>query len=197
MRTVAMLHDDDDDMLFADELLQDSSQESLIHAAQHLLTTDDDLVSRTTAPSSPPNVDLDGVYEDSSNCPPCPEPGHDAPAGSHDRDSETEVPQVRHGSGAYVDVQADHHKVEGPTIVENEEVIAKIERVFETVVDALLAERAGATIVLDACSSTSPDDELRPRSLSFPGKTAEEAWRFSTVHSFAERVSIADNVQLL
>lgn len=61
------------------------------------------------------------------------------------------------------------------------DVIAQIEAIFETVADALLNERADVTISLNAYS---PNNSVRasgrtPRtSFTFPGKTANEAWRF-------------------
>jgi hypothetical protein len=60
-------------------------------------------------------------------------------------------------------------------------VIMQIEAVFETVADALLNERADVTISLTSSSS----NELRDTSVrtpkavfTFPGKTANDAWRF-------------------
>jgi hypothetical protein len=60
-------------------------------------------------------------------------------------------------------------------------VITQIEAVFETVADALLNERADVTISLTSSSSNgSRDTSVRtPKSaFNFPGKTANDAWRF-------------------
>jgi hypothetical protein len=60
-------------------------------------------------------------------------------------------------------------------------VITQIEAVFEIVADALLNERADVTISLISISSNEPrDTSVRtPKSVfTFPGKTANDAWRF-------------------
>ncbi|KAK6004629.1 hypothetical protein QM012_008491 [Aureobasidium pullulans] len=64
------------------------------------------------------------------------------------------------------------------------DVIMRIEAVFETVADALLNERADVTISLTSeFSDTLQDSSVRVRKAiySFPGKTANDAWRFSVV----------------
>ena len=61
------------------------------------------------------------------------------------------------------------------------DVITRIEAVFETVADALLNERADITISLSSKSSdTLQDRSVRARTaiFTFPGKTANDAWRF-------------------
>lgn len=63
----------------------------------------------------------------------------------------------------------------------HQSVITQIEAVFETVADALLNERADVTISLTSSSSNeSRDTSVRtPKALfKFPGKTANDAWRF-------------------
>jgi hypothetical protein len=60
-------------------------------------------------------------------------------------------------------------------------VITQIEAVFETVADALLNERAGVTISLTSSSSNEFRDisARSPKAVfNFPGKTANDAWRF-------------------
>jgi hypothetical protein len=60
-------------------------------------------------------------------------------------------------------------------------VITQIEAVFETVADALLNERADVTISLASISSNEPRDisVKTPKAVfTFPGKTANDAWRF-------------------
>lgn len=60
-------------------------------------------------------------------------------------------------------------------------VITQIEAVFETVADALLNERADVTISLTSISSNEPRDisVKTPKAVfTFPGKTANDAWRF-------------------
>ena len=60
-------------------------------------------------------------------------------------------------------------------------VITQIEAVFETVADALLNERADVTISLTSLpSNESRDTSVRaPKAVfNFPGKTANDAWRF-------------------
>jgi len=60
-------------------------------------------------------------------------------------------------------------------------VITQIEAVFETIADALLNERADISISLTSFSpSISRDTSARvPKAVfSFPGKTANDAWRF-------------------
>lgn len=75
------------------------------------------------------------------------------------------------------------------------EVLAQIEAIFETITDALLAEASELCITLDAHRTRTPireDDRAsfsmgrgrgcgrgRNTTVRFPGKSAEEAWRFS------------------
>lgn len=63
----------------------------------------------------------------------------------------------------------------------HQSVIMQIEAVFETVADALLNERADVTISLNSSSShESRNTSARiPKAVfNFPGKTANDAWRF-------------------
>ncbi|KAH0337373.1 DNA topoisomerase IV, alpha subunit, partial [Aureobasidium melanogenum] len=81
------------------------------------------------------------------------------------------------------------------------DVLMRIEAVFETVADALLNERADVTISLTSESSdTLRDPFVRPRKtiLTFPGKTANDAWRFSVVIRILEIIhdSLSDGVIL-
>ncbi|KAG9951155.1 DNA topoisomerase IV, alpha subunit, partial [Aureobasidium melanogenum] len=81
------------------------------------------------------------------------------------------------------------------------DVLMRIEAVFETVADALLNERADVTISLTSESSdTLQDPFVRPRKLilTFPGKTANDAWRFSVVIRILEIIheSLMDDVIL-
>ena len=65
-------------------------------------------------------------------------------------------------------------------------VLEKIEAVFEGIADALINETEGVAIELKV-RATQPvktrsfEDEDKNRRIRFPGKTAEEAWRFSEV----------------
>ncbi|KAF1346064.1 hypothetical protein BDV97DRAFT_359668 [Delphinella strobiligena] len=66
--------------------------------------------------------------------------------------------------------------------------VAQIESVFEAIADDLLAERSELAITLTAHRQLNPSDGIensegtdrtRFTTVKFPGKTAEEAWRFS------------------
>ena len=65
-------------------------------------------------------------------------------------------------------------------------VLEKIEAVFEGIADALINETEGLAIELrvratQPAKTRSYEDEDKKRRIRFPGKTAEEAWRFSEV----------------
>ena len=66
--------------------------------------------------------------------------------------------------------------------------VAQIESVFENIADALLAERSELAITLTAHRQLDPSNSIgnpqrsgrtRSTTVNFPGKSAEEAWRFS------------------
>jgi meiotic recombination protein SPO11 len=60
-------------------------------------------------------------------------------------------------------------------------VIAQVEAVFETVADALLNERANVVVSLNVQSSDDTKSKSTKGSkatFTFPGKTANDAWRF-------------------
>ena len=57
-------------------------------------------------------------------------------------------------------------------------VITQIETVFETVADALLNERADVTISLISNEPRDPSARTPKAVFTFPGKTANDAWRF-------------------
>lgn len=64
---------------------------------------------------------------------------------------------------------------------EHQSVIMQIEAVFETVADALLNERADVTISLTSSSSNESrtiSARIPKAIFNFPGKTANDAWRF-------------------
>ncbi|CZT21575.1 uncharacterized protein RCC_07439 [Ramularia collo-cygni] len=66
----------------------------------------------------------------------------------------------------------------------NADVIDRIENVFEQIADAMLNERKQISITLKTRLRASTDirpDEDRMKRLSFPGKSADEAWRFAVV----------------
>lgn len=66
--------------------------------------------------------------------------------------------------------------------------LQRIESIFEEIADSLLSERREVTISfplhrkardgLDGPGSSSTEEPTQSRFISFPGKTAEEAWRF-------------------
>lgn len=71
--------------------------------------------------------------------------------------------------------------------------VAQIESVFEGIADALLAERSELAITLTAHRRLNPSDSLenpqqtdrtRSTTVKFPGKSAEEAWRFSQLRRY-------------
>lgn len=70
----------------------------------------------------------------------------------------------------------------------HDRAIAQIESVFEGIADALLAERSELAITLtahrqldsrDSIENPQQTDRTRFTTVKFPGKSAEEAWRFS------------------
>jgi meiotic recombination protein SPO11 len=85
-------------------------------------------------------------------------------------------PESSDGQNAFIPVGA---QLSRPN--KHSSVIARIEAVFETVADALLNERADVTISLTSPSGNeSRDTSVRtPKAVfTFPGKTANDAWRF-------------------
>lgn len=83
-----------------------------------------------------------------------------------------------------------------------ESVKAKLETVFERLADALLDETGHMSIILKTRRTKRPtqsslapvdrfqsQDPVLTRRVTFPGKTAEEAWRFSKLpHSMARDI---------
>lgn len=65
------------------------------------------------------------------------------------------------------------------SIPENSSVINKIEAVFEQMADDMLNERGELSILLETRRTRPQAVSSRDRKISFPGKTAGEAWRFS------------------
>ncbi|KAH0386392.1 DNA topoisomerase IV, alpha subunit, partial [Aureobasidium melanogenum] len=115
-------------------------------------------------------IDLDMLFHDGTE-----------PSGSQD---------TSHSDGPQLSRSSKHH-----------DVIMRIEAVFETVADALLNERAHVTISLTSVSSdTLQDPSVRPRKalFTFPGKTANDAWRFSVIIRLLEIIheSLSDRVIL-
>ncbi|KAH0004677.1 DNA topoisomerase IV, alpha subunit, partial [Aureobasidium melanogenum] len=115
-------------------------------------------------------IDLDMLFHDDTE-----------PSGSQD---------ASHSDGPQLSRLSKHH-----------DVIMRIEAVFETVADALLNERAHITISLTSVSSdTLQDPSVRPRKalFTFPGKTANDAWRFSVIIRLLEIIheSLSDHVIL-
>ncbi|KAG9692067.1 DNA topoisomerase IV, alpha subunit, partial [Aureobasidium melanogenum] len=115
-------------------------------------------------------VDVDMLFHDGTE-----------PSGSQD---------ASHSDGPQLSRLSKHH-----------DVIMRIEAVFETVADALLNERADVTISLTSESSdTLRGSSARPRKavFTFPGKTVNDAWRFSVIVRILEIIheSLLDNVIL-
>lgn len=85
------------------------------------------------------------------------------------------------------DVMADLHTSTAGVRSTQVKVIAEIESVFEGIADALLAERDEVAITLHArrtIHSENPEGlpqsgRSRNTTIAFPGKSAEEAWKFS------------------
>ncbi|UJO19527.1 uncharacterized protein CLAFUR5_06652 [Fulvia fulva] len=69
----------------------------------------------------------------------------------------------------------------------NAHAIAKIEAVFELMADAMLNDKNELSVTLKVRNSkaknqhTSPDIDDRTKRICFPGKTADEAWRFGEI----------------
>lgn len=63
------------------------------------------------------------------------------------------------------------------------DVIDKIEDVFEQMTDAMLNEKSEISITLKTRRRVATDEprEDRTKRLTFPGKTANEAWRFGEI----------------
>ena len=78
------------------------------------------------------------------------------------------------------------------------EVIAKIEDIFENITSSLLREDELTIPLRYKKSQSAILDELKAElsskltNVSFPAKTAQEAWRFSTQASTSPRFAIAD-----
>lgn len=67
-------------------------------------------------------------------------------------------------------------------------MIDKIENIFEQIADAMLSEKNEISITLKTRRRVLSDirsDEDRTKRLSFPGKSANEAWRFGE-HVFTD-----------
>lgn len=75
-------------------------------------------------------------------------------------------------------------------------VIAKIEDIFESMVDCLLGGRNELVISLKSRRTTKDSVTSDSRKISFPGKTQSEAWKFSLWYSSMGCMNSAYSLQL-
>jgi hypothetical protein len=76
------------------------------------------------------------------------------------------------------------------TAPENDHVLRSIEKIFEDIAANIIREETLTIPLSTPCKSRAsligaaadalPSASIRTRHISFPGKTAQEAWRFST-----------------
>lgn len=87
---------------------------------------------------------------------------------------------VRPASGEQV---VDLSIIPGEASVTRDHVLVQIESIFEQIADAILAEKDKLSITLTNAHRSSASDRTQPRwsqkTITFPGKTPKEAWRFS------------------
>lgn len=200
--SVKMDDEEFDDLLAGVDLLQDSSQESLTSSAANLEFCDDsDQDDRVeNCPTSPPSsVEVhDGMeskvehaHGRDTGMPELPSPDE---TGTGKDDLEQPL------SPEHLSKYAPHccaYKLQASlTSCGRNTVLEKIEEVFERIADALLDEKDDLAITLKTRVSranvptTSTSNSIlgpvttKSRRICFPGKTAEEAWRFSKMVTF-------------
>lgn len=159
--------DDDefDDLLAGVDSCPGSSQESLTHAAANLD------INITGPPSTAPN----SVHSQSESRPFIDDGAH--------------MQIYREPTRLPGEISSFSSKPEQPPTPPT--VAEKIERVFLNISDALATDVDQLCVVLRAKPSTA-GAQSRPRLISFPGKTAKEAWRFSRSIHLGIRLDSAD-----
>ncbi|KAK5137789.1 hypothetical protein LTR08_007361 [Meristemomyces frigidus] len=187
--------DDDDfeDLFDGGTLLEGSSQESLTDAAANLAFCDEEnTLARHTSPASSVDSERDSLHEeDTVNIVP-PVPGY----GQRRVD---EVELSRCALSPPVSTTDEPRSTE--ILASGACVVAKIERVFEQIADAMLSEEDEISVTLKRRTkpttasgnqpgrtvSNKPGD-TRLRRICYPGKSAEEAWRFTVVIRILELI---------
>lgn len=188
-----MSDDDFDDLLDGVDVLHDSSQESLTKAAANL-----DFVESDVQPALARSDGLLDVVKRNGR--------RAEEALTHHPDAETVLQYARpedqgrqrpsnltrfssNATRTSLDVltarSKDQPRLTGP----GPSVVQRIESVFEEIADSLLSEKDRLSITLKTRPKESTHQlvtsnrVVKERRICFPGKTAEEAWRFSTCDS--------------
>lgn len=87
----------------------------------------------------------------------------------------------------------------------HDRVVAQIESVFESIADAILAERNELSINLNAYREANPNESVgnqqtgraRSTTVTFPGRSPEEAWRFGqSVKTWSRLVTNSSKLSL-
>lgn len=188
-----MSDDDFDDLLDGVDVLHDSSQESLTNAAANLDFIESDVRPALARPDGLLDVaECNGRRaEEALTCLPDAETllQYDRPEDQRCQRpsslSRVSSDATRTSSDVLTAMSKDQPRLTGP----GPSVIQRIESVFEEIADSLLSEKDRLSITL----KTRPKESTHPlvtsnrvvkeRRICFPGKTAEEAWRFSTCDS--------------
>ncbi|ORY19119.1 Spo11/DNA topoisomerase VI subunit A [Clohesyomyces aquaticus] len=114
------------------------------------------------------------------------------------------------GESALDESLLENHPIEGPPIRKDRNwVLARIEGMLEEIVDGLLENRGQLAITLKSRSATAgqvmdssggrrPASTLKNKEVNFPGRTAQEAWRFTVLLRIIELVhgALANDVVL-
>ena len=203
---VAMEYDEDfDDLLAGVELLEDSSQESLTNAAADVdLYDDDNDCTMYGEGCSPPAQATGSLTSDelmnSWNFFDRPSLSQSPLPDSFKRTGDVRsVPVPLPQDVPNTTANAAHSVSSEAADRSSMSVINKIEAIFEEIADALLQEKNELTVTLlrrtqpQNVSATSPVELTNPsqsvvsKRIRFPGRTAEEAWRFSTPAALGRR----------
>lgn len=80
-------------------------------------------------------------------------------------------------------------------LIQKERVISSIESVFESMLDVLLNKEGSLTVFLKSRPCNASSTDTSGRVMRFPGKTAEDAWRFTVLVCILEIIheAIATN----
>ncbi|KAK3707623.1 endodeoxyribonuclease [Vermiconidia calcicola] len=195
-----MEYDEDfDDLLAGVELLEDSSQESLTNAAADVdLYDDDNDCTMYGEGCSPPAQATGSLTSDelmnSWNFFDRPSLSQSPLPDSFKRTGDVRsVPVPLPQDVPNTTANAAHSVSSEAADRSSMSVINKIEAIFEEIADALLQEKNELTVTLlrrtqpQNVSATSPVELTNPsqsvvsKRIRFPGRTAEEAWRFTVV----------------
>jgi len=176
--------EDCDDLFGGGNMLEDSPQESLTNAAANLAFCEsNEERDRESTPAS--DVRMKGVADCMLKTKRTSEPASKQRPQSHVPPQPTN-PASLPLSRSEDSVATTSGAAESAPLVGSSTVIDRIERAFERIADDMLSKQDEIGLTLNVRSravtvgGSAEDSVVKTRRICFPGRSAEEAWRFST-----------------